>query len=77
MITQCNKDELNIGRILMQCSLNESWFYTCKVPRRGDTNDLPEEGPSILTTTTTTTSTSSSNSRTNTSTNTTTIDTQV
>ena len=49
----------------------------CRVERRGDTNDLPEEGPSILTTTTTTTSTSSSNSRTNTSTNTITIDTQV
>ena len=47
-----------------------------RVKRRGDTTDLLEEGPSILTTTTTT-STSSSNSRTNTSTNTTTIDTQV
>ena len=29
----------------------------CRVERRGDTNDLPEEGPSILTTTTTTTTT--------------------
>ena len=36
MITQSNKDELNISRILIQCSLDESRFHTCKVPRRGD-----------------------------------------
>ena len=35
-ITQSNNDELNIGRILMQCSLWECMFHTCKVPRRGD-----------------------------------------
>ena len=35
MITQSNKDELNISRILIQCSLWECRFHTCKVPRRG------------------------------------------
>ena len=36
MITQSNKDKLNIVRILIQCSLNKSRFHTCKVPGRGD-----------------------------------------
>ena len=36
MITQSNKDELNISRIHIQCSLWECRCHTCKVPRRGD-----------------------------------------
>ena len=35
MITQSNNDVLNIVRILIQCSLWECRFHTCKVPRRG------------------------------------------
>ena len=36
MITQSNRDELNISRILIQCSVWECSGHTCKVPRRGD-----------------------------------------
>ena len=36
MITQSQKEKLNIVRILIQCSLDESRFHTCNVPSGGD-----------------------------------------